>query len=140
MAALAAPPAALLLHWRFVASAADVPAPASAGVFAVLVPAARIPFPVAAGISGPASDRLCLEHWVARPVEDREDGRPGWVEKHCCLHAVPSSLDAERGSPERKHCCVADFRPDWPRDWQEEYKEPLPLSPALWRGRSMLLV
>src|ERR1700730_8278983 len=41
---------------------------------------------------------------------------------------------------ERTHCCAADFRPDWPRDWQEEYKAPLALLPARRRGRSMLLV
>jgi len=46
----------------------------------------------------------CLEHWVAQPVAGREDGRAGWVEKHCCLDAAPSSLDAERDSPERTHC------------------------------------
>ena len=140
VAGVSPPPAALLLHWRSVASAAGVPGPASAGVFAVPVPAARIPFPAAAGTSGPASGRLCLEHWVAQPAAGREDGRAGWVEKHCCLDAAPSSLDAERDSPERTHCCVADFRRDWPRDWQEEYKAPLALSPAQRRGRSMLRV
>src|SRR5467141_1728226 len=75
VADVSAPPAALLLHWRSVASTAGVPGPASAGVFAVPVPAARIPFPAAAGTSGPASGRLCLEHWVAQPVAGREDGR-----------------------------------------------------------------
>ena len=140
VAGASAPPAALPLHWRFVASAADVPAPAAAGVFAVLVPAARIPFPAAAGVSGPASGRLCLERWGAPRAEGREDGQACWVGKHCCLDAVPSSPDAERGSRERTHCCVADFRPDWPRDWQEEYKAPLALLPARRRGRSMLLV
>ena len=139
-AGASAPPAALLIHWRSAASGAGVPGPVSAGVFAVPVPAARIPFPAAADTSGPASGRLSLEHWVARPVEGREDGRAGWVEKHYCLDAVPSSLDAERGSPERKHCYVADFRRDWPCDWQEEYKARLALSPARRRDRSMLLV
>jgi hypothetical protein len=88
VAGASAPPAALLLDSRFVASTADVPAPA-AGVFAVLVPAARIPFPAAAGISGPASGRLCLGRWGAPRAEGLEDGWACWVEKHCCLDAVP---------------------------------------------------
>ncbi len=133
-------PAALLLHWRSVASTAGVPGPASAGVFAVPVPAARISFPAAADTSGRPSGCLCLERWVALRAEGREDGRACWVEKHCCLDAAPSSLDAERDSPEWTHCCVADFRCDWPRDWQEEYKVRLALSPAQRRGRSMLQV
>ena len=133
VADVSAPPAALLLHWRSVASTAGVPGPASAGVFAVPVPAARIPFPAAADTSGRPSGRLCLERWVALRAEGREDGLACWVEKHCCL-------DAERGSPEQKHCCGADFRRDWPRDWQEEYKAPRALSPAQRRGRSMLRV
>jgi hypothetical protein len=54
-----APPAALLLHWRSVASAAGVPDPAAAGVSAAPVPASRILFPAAAGTSGPALDCLC---------------------------------------------------------------------------------
>lgn len=140
VAGASAPPAAFLLHWRFVASAADVPAPAAAGVAAVLVPAARIPFPAAAGISGPASGHRCLEHWVALRAEGLEDGRACWVAKRCCLDAMPSSPDAEPGSWERTHCCEADFRRDWLCDWQEEYKAPLALSPAQRRGRSKLLV
>ena len=140
VAGASAPPAALLLHWRSAASGAGVPGPAFAGVFAVPVPAARIPFPAAAGTSGRPSGRLCLEHWDAQQAEGREDERASWVEKHYCLDAAPSSLDAEPDSPERPHCCVAEFRPDWPRDWPGEYKAPLALSPALRRDRSMLLV
>ena len=135
VAGASAPPAAWLLHWRSVASAAGVPGPASVGVFAVPVPASRMPFPAAAGTSGPASGRLCLEHWVVQPAKGREDERAGWFEKHCCLDALPRSLDAERGSPERTHCCVADLLHDWPLDWQEEYKAPPPLSPERRRGR-----
>ena len=140
VAGASAPPAALLLHWRSAASGAGVPGPAFAGVFAVPVPAARIPFPAAAGTSGRPSARLCLEHWDAPRAEGREDGRAWWVAKHCYLDAVPSSPDAEPDSPERTHCYVADFRRDWPCDWPEEYKAPLALSPALRRDRSMLLV
>ena len=53
-----------------------------------------------------------MEHWVVQQVEDREDGRACWVEKHC-------SLD---GSPDAKlsHWCAADFC----HDSLEEYKEP----------------
>ena len=67
----AVPPAALLVHWRSVASVAGVPDPAAAGVSAAPAPALRIPFPAAAGISGPSLGCLCLEGWVAQQAEVR---------------------------------------------------------------------
>jgi hypothetical protein len=61
VAAVAAPTAvaAVRAFAAIAASVAGASAPPAAGVFAALVPAARIPFPAAAGISGPASGCLC---------------------------------------------------------------------------------
>src|SRR6267143_2100305 len=93
----------------------------AAGVSAAPVPAWRIPFPAAAGISDPALGCLYLEHWVSPPGEGREDGRVSWVEQHCCSLPYCSA-----------GCCspdAADFHHDLRRDWLEGYKAPLLLSP-----------
>src|SRR6266849_968306 len=109
----AALPAAFSLHRLSVAPDAGVPAPAFAGASVVPVPALRIAFLAAADTSGLASGCPCLEHWVVQQVEDREDGRACWVEKHC--------------SPDAKlsHCCAPDFC----HDSLEEYKTHPPLWP-----------
>src|SRR6266849_4600959 len=118
----AALPAAFSLHRLSVAPDAGVPAPAFAGASVVPVPALRIAFLAAADTSGLASGCPCLEHWVVQQVEDREDGRACWVEKHC-------SLD---GSPDAKlsHWCAPDFC----HDSLEEYKAHPPLWPVRRRG------
>src|SRR5216684_2847268 len=103
----------------FVAGGAALPAAFSLHRLSVApdaaVPALRIAFLAAADTSGLASGCPCLEHWVVQQVEDREDGRACWVEKHC-------SLD---GSPDAKlsHWCAPDFC----RDSLEEYKTHPPL-------------
>src|SRR6266446_7361574 len=110
------------LHRLSVVPVAGLPGPAFAGASVVPVPASRIAFLAAADSSGLASGCPCLEHWVVQQVEDREDGRACWVEKHC-------SLD---GSPDAKlwHCCAPDFC----HDSLEEYKIHPPPWPVRRRG------
>ena len=110
------------LHRLSVVPFAGLLGPAFAGASVVPVAAARIAFLAAAGTFGLASGCPCLERWVVQQVEDREDGRACWVEKHC-------SLD---GSPDAKlsHWCAPDFC----HDSLEEYKTHPPLWPVRRRG------
>ena len=66
VAGAAARSVAFSSHRPSVASVADVPAPVSAGVSAVLDPASGLASPAAAGISCPNSDCLCWEQWDVR--------------------------------------------------------------------------
>src|SRR5208337_862530 len=68
---------AVLPHWRSVALVAGVPAPAFVEACLVPVAASRMPFPAAAGISGPASGCRYLERWAVKQAEGREDGQGG---------------------------------------------------------------
>src|SRR6266403_55114 len=91
-----------------------------AATAAAPVPAWRIPFPAAAGISDPALGCLCSQRSVDPPAEGRAHGRACRVEQRCCYS--PRYCSAGCCSPD-----AADFRYDLRRDWLEGYKAHLPL-------------
>src|SRR3984893_1251721 len=103
VAGAAALPAVVSRHSHAVGSGADVPDPAFAGVSAVPVPASRIPFPAAAGTSGPALGCLYLEHWVAPRGKGREDGRACWVEQRCCSLRYCSAVCCSPDAADSRH-------------------------------------
>src|SRR5467141_1327620 len=98
-------PVVAAIRYDCVGSGADVPDPAAAGVSVAPVPALRIPFPAAAGISDPALGCLCSERSVDPPAEGRAHGRACRVEQRCCYS--PRYCSAGCCSPD-----AADFRYD----------------------------
>ena len=105
------------LHRLSVAPVAGLPDPAFAGASVVPVPALRIAFLAAADTSGLASGCPCLERWVAQQVEDREDGRACWVEKHCSLDGSPDAKLSRCRAPDFCHDSLEEYKihpPPWP--------------------------